>query len=185
MGLTLFEDSSTGVLLIFLTLAAGIGFMLIILVCKELFEILFYPDKRNERFKAERELRDEQRKEARRKRREEEEAEARRIHNKRISYSRSSQNEVVPTKPKPKGECSYCDSGTNYVCRVPNGCKNGVCKRCRESGRAKEHFKSVVIKKRWHGQWADVRSVRDGYMCKKCAIIASRKWSDDGSDVGY
>lgn len=81
-----------------------------------------------------------------------------------------------------KLKCSYCNSGTNYVCRVPNGCKNGVCKRCRESGRAKEHFKSVVIKKRWHGQWADVRSVRDGYKCKKCA---TSKWFDDGSDVGY
>ena len=183
MGLTLFEDSSTGVLLIFLTLAAGIGFMLIILVCKELFEIIFYPDKRNERFKAERELRDEQRKEARRKRIEEDEALARRTHNKWLSYSKSSQSEVVLTKPKPKGECSYCGSGTNYVCRVPNGCKNGICKKCRDSGRAKEYTRWEVIKRGWI--YNRVIPVRDGYMCKKCAIIASRKWSDDGSDVGY
>ena len=161
MGLTLFEDSSTGVLLIFLTLAAGIGFMLIILVCKELFEIIFYPDKRNERFKAERELRDEQRKEARRKRREEEEAEARRIHNKRISYSRSSQNEVVPTKPKPKGECSYCHSMSEKIekcnnSRCPYSKPNMICHSC---------IRSRNIRKNYNHDWWR----KDGYLCYGCA----------------
>jgi hypothetical protein len=76
--------------------------------------------------------------------------------------------------------CSYCNSRTNEVCDVPNGCKNGICKKCRESGRAKRHYRYVVAKKGWISN--QVYPVQNGYKCYECS---KSKWRDDGSDVGY
>lgn len=79
-------------------------------------------------------------------------------------------------------ECSYCNSGTNYVCDVPNGCKNGICKKCRESGKAKANYTKTVLKRGWITNQVSFR--RKGYQCKKCSTNTS-KWVDDGSDIGY
>ena len=89
-------------------------------------------------------------------------------------------NREEKRKEKKKFKCSYCNSGTNEVCDVPNGCKNGICKKCRESGRAKEHYRYVVTKKGWISN--QVYPVHNGYKCHECS---KSKWRDDGSDVGY
>ena len=81
-----------------------------------------------------------------------------------------------------KSRCSYCNSGTNYSCDVANSCKSGICKKCRESGKAKENYTKVVTKK--GGISNRVAYYPNGYQCKKCSTTTS-KWGDDGSDVGY
>jgi hypothetical protein len=89
-------------------------------------------------------------------------------------------NREEKRKEEKKFKCSYCNSGTNEVCDVPNGCKNGICKKCRESGRAKKHYRYVVTKKGWISN--QVYPVHNGYKCQECS---KSKWRDDGSDVGY
>ena len=79
-----------------------------------------------------------------------------------------------------KYKCNYCRSGTDLVCDVPNGCKNGICEKCRKSGKAKENTRWEVIKRGWITN--RVVPVRNGYKCKECS---KNKWGDDGSDVGY
>lgn len=79
-----------------------------------------------------------------------------------------------------KYKCNYCSSGTDLVCDVPNGCKNGICEKCRKSGKAKENTRWEVIKRGWITN--RVVPVRNGYKCKECS---KSKWGDDGSDVGY
>jgi hypothetical protein len=79
-----------------------------------------------------------------------------------------------------KYKCNYCSSGTDLVCDVPNGCKNGICEKCRKSGKAKENTRWEVIKRGWITN--RVIPVRNGYKCKECS---KSKWGDDGSDVGY
>ena len=88
----------------------------------------------------------------------------------------------VETEPEKKYTCNYCRIGTNYICDEPNGCQNGVCKKCRDSGKANMMLEFVVTQRKWY--WLRARGYyrEVGYRCKECS---KSKWVNDGSDVGY
>jgi len=91
------------------------------------------------------------------------------------------QQAVQKKKIEYKYKCSYCNSGTDLVCDVANVCKNGICKKCRESGKAAINYDKVVVKKGWIVN--RVAFYPDGHQCKRCSTTTN-KWFDDGSDVG-
>ena len=85
------------------------------------------------------------------------------------SSKQSSQSETFDYR------CSYCNTKTNEKCGW-TGCNNGVCQKCKSSGRAQKHYKQVSEKKAWHGQWARVEYIRSGYRCKKCSEKDTGNW---------
>jgi len=91
-------------------------------------------------------------------------------------------NREEKRKEEKKFKCSYCNSDTNYSCDKANSCKSGICKKCRESGKAEKNYTEIVTKKGWISN--RVAYYPNGYLCKKCSTTTS-KWGDDGSDVGY
>lgn len=96
------------------------------------------------------------------------------------TLTKSSPKEKKETEKKHR--CSYCNSGTNYICDEANGCQNGICKKCRDSGKANMMLEFVVTETKWY--WLRARGYyrKIGYNCKECS---KSKWVDDGSDVGY
>jgi len=79
------------------------------------------------------------------------------------------------TEKRNKLRCSYCNAETNGKCGW-TGCNNGVCQKCKSSGRAQKHYKKVGEKKAWHGQWSRVEYIRSGHRCKTCSQKDTRNW---------
>jgi hypothetical protein len=91
------------------------------------------------------------------------------------------QAQLIKNQEKERSlKCSYCDSDTEYECDV-SGCKSGICKKCRGSGKAKANYTKTIHKRGWITN--QVSFNRKGYQCKNCSTNPSI-YGDDGSDVG-